>query len=481
MSNIFISSLIFAIWSVILFFDKEVGLSAFLFIAPFTYYIIYLLGKNGKIKNEKAKWLFIPIVLLSLTYFLFDSSLKQLNLIVILTLIISMLIMLFDENINISKIIEKMIDIFLLPIFDCSKIIKEVINEFFRLCKKNNSEDQNGKYKSIIKSALYTIPLVFIVLCLLISADTGFSNLFYGIFEFIFNILGKFKILDIIVRIVLVGISFIYLLGIFKSILNSKDDGKIKSLEPNINMETLTIKMVLGTLNIIYLVFSIVQLKEVFEFNFNSNYAEFARKGFFELMIVSIINLITIIVAKNNENKGEKNTYIKSMDLVMIFFTFTFIISAAVRMSLYESAYGYTHLRFLVYFSLFTEAILLIPTIIYILDKKMNLIKVYFTIITIMYVVLNFINMDKFIAKKNVDRYFETGKIDFDYLKYNLGMDAIPEITRLMDIEDSYTKRIVRGYIKATSNELENEKFDFREFNYSKYNAKKCIQAKYEE
>ena len=165
----------------------------------------------------------------------------------------------------------------------------------------------------------------------------------------------------------------------------------------------------------------------------------------------------------------------------MIFFTFTLIISAGLRMNFYENAYGYTHLRFLVYFSLATESILLIPTILYILDKKINLMKVYFTAITIMYIILNLINMDKFIAKKNIDRYFETGKIDFEYLKYNTGMDAIPEIIRLIDIEDKETRKLARGYIKVVNEQLKEQRFDFAEFNISEYKAKKCIEKNYVE
>lgn len=479
MSNIFISSFIFAIWSVILFFEKKVGLSAFLFVAPFTYYIIYLLDKKDKIKNERAKILFIPITLLSLTYFLYDNSLKELNLIAILFLMVSMFILLFNEEFTIFKVVEKMIDILLLPIFEYSRNIKESITKFCKITKKNTTEEQNEKIKSIVKAIFYTIPLCFIILCLLISADTSFSNLFGNLFEMIFKIFRKFKFDDIIVRIILIFITDIYLLGCLKNILNSKDDGKVASLENNIKKETLTIKMVLGTLNFIYLIFSIVQIKEFCDFNSNLNYADFARKGFFQLMIVSIINLITILVAKNNENKDEKNLYLKSMNLTMIFFTFTLIISAAFRMNLYENAYGYTHLRFLVYFSLFTEAVLLIPTILYVIDKKINLIKVYFTIITIMYVILNFINMDKFIAKKNIDRYFETGKIDFNYLKYNTGMDAVPEIIRLIDIDDSLTRKLARGYIKTLDNELSEEKLDIFELNFSRFKAQKIINEKY--
>lgn len=63
-------------------------------------------------------------------------------------------------------------------------------------------------------------------------------------------------------------------------------------------------------------------------------------------------------------------------------------------MYFYESAYGYTLLRLLVYCSLFTETILLLPTILYIMDQKVNLAKTYVTIILTIYIGMNFINFD---------------------------------------------------------------------------------------
>ena len=72
-----------------------------LFIGPFAYYIIYILEKNEKIENSKAKILIIPIILLSATYFLFNNSFfNDLNILVIPLLIIFMILGLFNENQN---------------------------------------------------------------------------------------------------------------------------------------------------------------------------------------------------------------------------------------------------------------------------------------------------------------------------------------------------------------------------------------------
>ena len=46
---------------------------------------------------------------------------------------------------------------------------------------------------------------------------------------------------------------------------------------------------------------------------------------------------------------------------------------------------------------------------------------------------MNFSNFDNIIAKRNVDRYIETGKIDLYYLKKETGADAINQILRILE------------------------------------------------
>ena len=111
---------------------------------------------------------------------------------------------------------------------------------------------------------------------------------------------------------------------------------------------------------------------------------------------------------------------LSNIELVILWsivFTFIILISSAVRMYFYESAYGYTTLRLLVYAILATEAILLMPTIMFVIDKKINLVKTYFTIILSAYVITNLVNINDIITQRNVSRFYETGKLDVYYLK----------------------------------------------------------------
>ena len=119
------------------------------------------------------------------------------------------------------------------------------------------------------------------------------------------------------------------------------------------------------------------------------------------------------------------------MSLVMVLLTIVIIVSSFYRMNLYEAAYGYTTLRLLVYIALTTETILMIPTVMYIFNSDFNIVSSYILILLVAYMFANFINIDYLIARRNVDRFYSTNKLDVYYLQ-NDGTDNIPV---LVDIE----------------------------------------------
>jgi hypothetical protein len=256
-----------------------------------------------------------------------------------------------------------------------------------------------------------------------------------------------------------------------------------------IRMQNITVNTVLTVLNIVYLLFTIVQFTYLFTklgVDGDFNYAEYARRGFFQLMIVTIINFAIILLTNANKRETSKvvNIYTKIMNLFLIIFTTIMICSSFLRMYLYEQEFGYTFLRLMVFFILVTELILIVPTIAYVFTKKVKLLKSYVVIIAIMYALINFANVDKTIARKNVDKYIadsklsvikERSKTDFNYLK-KLSIDAIPDIIRLYDnTDDESLKARIKTYLNNEYyKKVEGkEESNFQEFNYQKEKGKK--------
>ena len=213
--------------------------------------------------------------------------------------------------------------------------------------------------------------------------------------------------------------------------------------------------------------------------NPNFDYSSYARQGFFQLMFVSFINFVILIVANINKVKKTKSQkiYNKIMSLLIILFTIIIIISAFYRMNLYQETYGYTYLRIFVDFFLISEVLISIPIIIYLLGKKIDILKSIIIITSFMFVLLNFMNIDNFIAEKNIDRYFnnpEDSNFDISYL-CKLGTDATEQITRLLKADDEYIVKRTERYLYEQKQSLNLDEMNWQEYNMSKKEAKEIL------
>lgn len=474
MKKIFLGSLLISIWTVILFWGKNIGLSMLLLIAPFIYFLISLLEKKDKIKYKEAKILIVPIILLASTYFIFDNSFfNKLNLVVIPVLIILMIIKLMEKNLDMDKFFLRFIELILDPLTYIEVTMRDFKDYILSIFKVKRKTEKNS---NIGKAIIITLPIVIIIISLLASADDVFGSIFLNGIANIFEVIFAFDLTTVIFKVVVIICLFIYFSSFFNHIVFEYEP-KDEEFEKFQIKDITTTKMLLTALNVVYILFCFIQIKALFLGKGDvSNYSQYARKGFFQLMFVSFINLVVILLAK----KCEKNKYVNSMCLLMIACTFIILLSSAYRMFLYEDAYGYTRLRLLVYVALLTEAILLVPTIAYVIDKKINLPKVYLSIVIVMYVGINIANIDNIITKSNVDRYFEIGVFDVEYLKKETECDAVKELIRIKDSEaktpeQQDVKDRVTKYLAELYDNLITEEMDFRDFNISKIIARKNI------
>lgn len=434
--NILIGALFLSIWHSILFWNQRIGISAILFALPVIYITIKLL--KGKTENSKALLISIPILLLSSSYCIFDNPVfYMLNKIVIPVLYMIMIIVATSAT-PMKSIISKIILMILEPFNYFGKVCAEAKNQLMKKFNIQKHEKEPKDRKNIVKAIFLTTVIVLLVLSLLISADAEFAKLFKNILKAIEGL----SVPELLIRIGVIILLFFYIASFFINMLSKNNVLKEYDEEKTYPKESLTIHMILTALNVIYLVFCYIQIKSLLTIE-NIKYSSYARQGFFQLMIVSLINITMILKAtsKNLIESEKQQKYKKVMCILMLVFTLLIIISSFIRMSLYQQNYGDTRLRILVDFTLITEIILLLPTAIYIMKENINLGKAYFIIITTMYCIINFANIDYMIAKNNIDRYIETGNIDLEYLTTGLNStDTIEELKRLRETEFKYTK-----------------------------------------
>ena len=123
-------------------------------------------------------------------------------------------------------------------------------------------------------------------------------------------------------------------------------------------------------INIVYLLFSIVQFSYLYGGGNNIlpsefTYSEYARKGFFELVAVTIINFTILLSSMKFIKKGNKTINIISNVFLtlLVVFTLNMLFSAHYKMSLYEQTYGFTYLRIFVHLFMIMLFMLLIVSV----------------------------------------------------------------------------------------------------------------------
>jgi len=463
----------------ILFYDKTLGISCLIF--TILTIIIFLLSFRGSLKKlNNIMWLLaIPILLLSATFFIYSNQmLNILNFLIVPVLVIMLGVLVTGVNksnwpdIRFTGDIAKRIFV---PLF----FIHKPFMALSRMDTSGNKEGRSRVLPKVLLGILISVPILALIIWLLSSADIIFKDLFLNI--------PVSKIIKHFLLIIIISVYATCFLWSLVKAYDEKEGQKYGKIKWKLFFDPVILITILVLINIIYTIFSAIQFTYLFggsSFVLPSSYtyAEYARKGFFELVVVSIINFGILILGKTFVKKDNKRIFTTIRILLNLFVIFTLILlaSAFYRMLVYEQAYGFTYLRIFVQTFMIMLFFLSIANIIYIWRPNFPVIKSYFIISLTIYIMMNFANVDVIIAENNIDRYFESGQIDIYYLK-ELSYDAIPGMQRFLT-SDSYSsdleKKKITGEIleqfKQNKFELESQK-SWQSFNISRYSAEKII------
>lgn len=474
----FLLGLIFCI----LLYNKEWGISVFLFTLSCLGLLAFYLKKSGKFIKNITWFLVIPILLISFSYSLYSNPiLWAFNFFFVLGLSVMLTILVTDET-NIDwgrfKFLIKIIEYLVLPI----QYLLKPITILFKNTKLANDNGIKSKILKIVVGLIISIPFLLIIILLLSSADMIFSQMVavipgeIGKF-FDINIISDF-IIQLVIILIIGSYSWSYLYSMSKGDKNNNNVGTADAKEKK-GIDSVILITVLIMTNIVYAVFCFVQFSYLFGGGIsalpnNLTYSEYARQGFFQLILVSIINLsliLGIVHSTRNDNKIFLNI-IKTLLMLIGAATFIMLYSSFFRMRLYEQNYGYTYLRIFVYFFLTVEAIMLIGTCYYIFKNNFNILKMYIITVIVCYTILNYINVDKMIAKNNIDKFMNTGNFDVGYLTY-LSYDSYPEMARVIEANVPQKEAILKRFNEERV--FLNAKRSLVEFNYGRYKAMKIV------
>lgn len=441
---------------------------------------VFLYYFRRKIKKTKPIGFFLLALafILSLNYAIHSNIiLNSLNIIAVPLLLTASFILIRYDGIEWGSFK------FVFSVFE--RIIPLSFENLFKpilFAKKSNKKRErrklNPQTKSILIGLLISIPLLIVILPLLSSADSVFGY-YTSNFYTVFTEINLGNTLWNAIRIVIISL---YMFGFFWSFRysNTRDT---KPLKLNGTLEPITVLTVFIIINLVYLLFTVIQ----FSYLYGSEtalpngftYAEYARRGFFELLLVTIINFTLLIAAtlftkKETQIKG----ILKAAYTLLVLFTFNMLFSSNFKMSLYESAFGYTYLRIFVHFFLLLLFILFVIVLAGIWINKIPVAKLSIILALLMYLFINFVNVDSIIINKNIERYNATGKIDVNFFS-SLSYDVVPQVIKFA--QDNTSNASISNKIldySTIKKKALNKDTKWFEFNYSKFRAKKVLSEK---
>lgn len=397
------------------FFREQIGISFFVFIVVL-YAGFFWRFRSFSFSHQRFGWLvLISIWVLAAGYYLYDTIIFYLlNIIIIPALVIFHLALItapkgYQWN-RLSFFIYTIVRIGR-GLFYSAAFTKKMTQHLVR----NGSGHRNDVWKKVFIGLAISLPFLFIILKLLISADAQFERLLRGIPNMI-SIQPEYFFRTAIV-LICTFLFFGYMQTLLQKINPIKQDEEAGSPFTLDGIITLTFLLLL---DLVYLLFVAVQFKYFFSSTLGDGYtyAEYARRGFFELLFVTLINL-SVTTAAIQWTKSSHGLLKKVLSLaltILVLSSGVLLISAFMRLSMYEEAYGFTFTRVLAHSFMVFLMVILAYTLVKIWLAKLSLFHFYFIAALIYYTGINVVNIDRFVVQENITLYEETGKIDIHYL-----------------------------------------------------------------
>jgi hypothetical protein len=282
---------------------------------------------------------------------------------------------------------------------------------------------------SVALGLIIALPILLIFGLLLASADPIFSDMIRGlfsiqnlpqyVFRFFYIIIGAY---------VLAGL---YLHAVLPLKPAEKPNTQRASVAPFLG--PVEGNIVLGAVDLLFIAFVVIQIRYLFGGGANINatgytYAEYARKGFGELVAVAVLSLLMYLVFNSVTKRETKATRVSFsvLSIVLIASVLVILASSLLRLLMYEDAYGFSELRTYTHVFIFWLAGLLVAAIVLELLHKRGFFGLALMLTMVGYVAsLGLMNVDGFIISQNIQRVSHGYSLDVNYLD-SLSSDAVP-------------------------------------------------------
>lgn len=273
----------------------------------------------------------------------------------------------------------------------------------------------------ILLGVVIAIPVLLVISFLLVGADGVIAFYTRNFFES-FNPSQLFwNCVGIFLATLLFG-SFLY-----QNTLGRKDRRLKQPVKTYWN--PVTVSVLLGLLLVVYALFTFVQFTYLFGkggLPDGLTYAQYARSGFMQLMLVAVLNLTTFGLCLRY---AHPHPCVRGMLVGLLAATAVVLVSGFTRLGMYISAYGLTWMRLLPLSFMIALSVLVALAAVRIWLPRLRLLRVGAAVLVVWFLLLGFGNPEALIAQVNLNRLEAGEKVSVEYLS-QLSSDAVGTVLR---------------------------------------------------
>ena len=330
------------------------------------------------------------------------------------------------------------------------------------------------------RGVMLAVPLLLLFGGLFVAADAAFENLVERTIAVdVSSLLSHF--------VLTAGLAWV--LGGFLrwTLLTTQPQISFGNRPASLSLGIIETSIILGLLNLLFLAFVILQFRYFFggaahvAASTGLTYAEYARRGFFELVIVAALVLPLLLgmhwlLQKENPTHERLFRLLAVMQLLLLS---VIMFSAVQRMRLYQSEYGLTELR------LYTTAFMGWLAVVFVwfaltVLRGQRMRFAFGAVVAgfVMIGALHALNPDALIVRVNAERASAGRGFDVGYAT-SLSADAVPTLVAALPTLSEADRRAVMDHLHNNwSLTQSSEPAGWRSWNWSRRQARRALQGK---
>lgn len=292
------------------------------------------------------------------------------------------------------------------------------------------------KIGPVLLGLALALPVILILTALLTSADPIFAQrveAFIGVFKFE-------NLPELLARLVFIlALTFLFTGALLHALAPKKaavqPDPNKAAFKPFLGFTETSI--ILGAVVLLFTLFVVIQFQYLFGGQTNITaagftYAEYARRGFNELVGVAVLSLGLYVVLDSvaRRDTPAKTRWFQGGAALLLALVLVILASGLQRLMLYQQAYGLTRLRLqTLIFIPWLGVLLLAALVLALANRSGRLGIVLMVVVTGFCLTFPIVNMDAAIVRYNVQRAAAGAELDSTYL-LRLSSDAVPAMIK---------------------------------------------------